>query len=259
MEYSIQEVARAAGTTSRTLRHYDSIGLVSPTRVGHNGYRYYDNAALVRLQRVLLLRELGLGLDAIAQVLRAQDGGSSEAQILTTHLELLRQERERITHQIGAVERTIAALITDEQEANLMEQNIFDGFDHTQYRDEVEQWWGSDAYARSDRWWRTLGHEGQREWQERLAALNADWIAAWRSGEDSTSPAAQRLAQRHVAWLESVPGTPAHDDETQLKDYVLGLGDMYVADDRFAANYGGVDGATFVRDTLRVYFGEEMR
>ena len=66
MEITIQQLAKAAGTTSRTLRHYDSVGLVSPSRIGSNGYRYYDDRSLVRLQRVLLLRELGLGLDADA-------------------------------------------------------------------------------------------------------------------------------------------------------------------------------------------------
>ena len=55
-EWSIQEVARLAGTTSRTLRHYDAIGLLTPARIGTGGYRYYDSAALVRLQRILLLR-----------------------------------------------------------------------------------------------------------------------------------------------------------------------------------------------------------
>ena len=54
MELSIQEVARATGTTSRTLRHYDGIGLLTPSRIGHNGYRYYDDAGLVRLHRILL-------------------------------------------------------------------------------------------------------------------------------------------------------------------------------------------------------------
>ena len=58
MEWTIQEVARKAGTTSRTLRHYDQIGLLSPSHIGHNGYRYYDATAVVRLQRILLLREL---------------------------------------------------------------------------------------------------------------------------------------------------------------------------------------------------------
>ena len=60
-EWSIQQIAKLAGTTSRTLRHYDEIGLLKPSRVGSNGYRYYDGAALLQLQRILLLRELGLG------------------------------------------------------------------------------------------------------------------------------------------------------------------------------------------------------
>ncbi len=81
-DWSIQEIARLAGTTSRTLRHYDDIGLLPPSRIAPNGYRHYDAAALVRLQRILLLRELGLGLPQIAEVLGpstssgAQGGGS---------------------------------------------------------------------------------------------------------------------------------------------------------------------------------------
>src|SRR5690625_4269366 len=51
MEWSIQQIARLAGTTSRTLRHYDDIGLVPPSRIGLKGYRYYDGPALIRLQR----------------------------------------------------------------------------------------------------------------------------------------------------------------------------------------------------------------
>ena len=52
-DWSIQEVARLAGTTSRTLRHYDAVGLLPPSRVAANGYRHYDADALVRLQRCL--------------------------------------------------------------------------------------------------------------------------------------------------------------------------------------------------------------
>ena len=75
-DWSIQEIARLAGTTSRTLRHYDDIGLLAPSRVAHNGYRHYDQTALVRLQRILLLRELGLGLPRIGEVLDAPSKGS---------------------------------------------------------------------------------------------------------------------------------------------------------------------------------------
>ena len=266
MEYSIQQVAKAAGTTSRALRHYDSIGLVPPSRIGLNGYRYYDDLALVRLQRVLLLRELGLGLDAIGRVLAAQDSqasgrspGEAEAEILARHLELLRQEQRRIESQIGSVERTIAALATtdahtiDDEGAGLMAENMFDGFDHTQYREEVEQRWGADAYAKSDDWWRGLGAEGQADWKRLLAELNGDWARAAQRGEDPASPVAQDLARRHVEWLRGVPHTPASIEGGDLAGYVLGLGEMYVTDERFAANYGGAEGAAFVRDALKAY------
>jgi len=263
--YSIQEVAKAAGTTSRTLRHYDRVGLVPPSRIGQNGYRYYDERALVRLQRVLLLRELGLGLDAIGQVLTAQDAqseagerpGRAEARILRTHLELLQRERQRLAAQIGAVERTIAALEDRDgtpnekkREGDLMSQNMFDGFDHTQYREEVEQRWGADAYRAGDRWWRELGEEGRAEWQARSAQLASDWAEAAKRGEDPEGDAAQELARRHVDWLRGIDGTPAAAPGGDLAGYVTGLAEMYVADERFAANYGGLEGASFVRDAL---------
>lgn len=262
MEYSIQEVAKAAGTTSRTLRHYDNIGLVSPSRIGANGYRYYDNSSLVRLQRVLLLRQLGLGLDAIRDVLQGQEAEPTvEARILSDHLELLRKEQRRIAVQIGSVERTIAALTEADKQSegvNLMEQNIFEGFDHTQYKDEVEQRWGANAYVKSDQWWRGLGDQGQDSWKQRMQQLGLDWIAAAERGEDPASAAAQELAKRQVEWLSAIPGTPAHEKDGDLAGYLLNLGEMYVADERFAVNYGGVEGAAFVRDTLRHYVDAEL-
>jgi len=69
MSWSIAQVARMSGTTSRTLRHYDAMGLLPPAYVGSNGYRYYERDQLLRLQEILLLRELGLGLDAVGSVL----------------------------------------------------------------------------------------------------------------------------------------------------------------------------------------------
>lgn len=79
-----------------------------------------------------------------------------------------------------------------------MSENIFDGFDHTQYQEEVEQRWGKDAYARSDTWWRGLGEHGQAEWKKRAHQLGLDWIAAAERGEHPASPVAQELAARHV-------------------------------------------------------------
>lgn len=247
MDWSIQDIARLAGTTSRTLRHYDDVGLLAPSRIGSNGYRYYDEPALVRLQRILMLRDLGLGIPAIADVLAGQ---RDDGQALRAHLDWLQQERQRIDRQIASVENTIGSLEGGEQ---LMAENMFDGFDHTQYKEEVEQKWGAQAYADGDRWWRSLSKEEKSAWQERVSALSADWADAATRGIAPDSVEAQELAKRHADWLGSIPGTPASGTGVPVKEYFVGLGEMYVADERFAANYGGVEGATFVRDAMRVY------
>ncbi|WP_431074472.1 MerR family transcriptional regulator [Microbacterium phyllosphaerae] len=253
-DWSIQEIARLAGTTSRTLRHYDDVGLLPPSRIAHNGYRHYDESALVRLQRILLLRELGLGLPQIAEVLNPTDAQQSEEAALETHLALLREEQNRLARQIASVENTIDALRGGEE---LMAENMFDGFDHTRYREEVEQRWGRKTYADSDRWWRGMTDAERAEWQQRVSDLGRDWIAAAESGVDPASAEAQDVARRHVEWLTGIPGTPAAAPDGDVKAYVLGLGEMYVADPRFGANYatsaGGTHGAEFVRDALRVY------
>lgn len=150
MEWSIQDLARSAGTTSRTLRHYGDVGLLTPSRVGSNGYRYYDQESLVRLQRILLLRELGLGLPAIAEVL---EGQRDTASALRTHLVLLKQERQRLGRQIESVRTTLRKTEGGEQ---LVAEEVFDGFDHTQYEQEVTERWGREAYEQGDRWWRSL-------------------------------------------------------------------------------------------------------
>jgi len=242
MDWSIQQIARFAGTTSRTLRHYGDIGLLEPSRIGAGGYRYYDEAALVRLQRILLLRDLGLGLTAIADLLSQT---TADADALATHLRWLRQEQERLDRQIGAVESTIEKLSKGE---GLMAEEVLDGFEHTLYKEEVEKRWGAESYADGDRWWRGMTDEERARWRESQDSLLAGWREAAASGVPVDGQVAQGLARRQFEWLSGIPGVPTVD-----RGYYLGLAEMYVADERFAANYGGVEGAAFVRDAMRVY------
>jgi DNA-binding transcriptional MerR regulator len=249
MEWSVQQLARIAGTTSRTLRHYDSIGLLRPTRTGGNGYRYYGEAALLRLQRILLLRALGLGLPAVAEALANEHQAETA---LVGHLEWLRQERARLGRQIAAVQHTLEAV---KEGREFMAEKMFDGFDHTRYQEEVEERWGRNGYARGDTWWRGLDPDRQDAWKRDAQHLAADWAAAAGSGAAPDRAEAQALARRHIEWLGGIPGTPAAPGHSkgELKEYLAGLGEMYVADPRFAANYGGTAGAAFVRDALLAY------
>ncbi|WP_438295822.1 MerR family transcriptional regulator [Streptomyces sp. HUAS TT7] len=107
MAWPIAEVARMSGVTVRTLRHYDEIGLLLPAWIGANGHRYYEEGQLLRLQQVLVLRALGLGLPEIGRILAAQ---VDELEALRGHYRRLLAERDRLDALVGTVARTIAEL-----------------------------------------------------------------------------------------------------------------------------------------------------
>ncbi|WP_411081436.1 MerR family transcriptional regulator [Streptomyces sp. cmx-18-6] len=245
MEWSIQEIARQAGTTSRTLRHYGDLGLLTPSRVGNNGYRYYDQNALVRLQRILLLRELGLSLPAIRDVL---EGQRDTAVALRAHLRLLEQEQARIGRQIASVRTT---LHKTQEGMELMADEVFDGFDHTAHEREVTERWGREAYEKGDRWWRSLGEAGKKAFQDEHETIARDWGRAREAGLDAGGDEAQDIARRHCAWLS----TSTAPSGGPSRSYVIGLGEMYVADPRYGKNYDryGDGTAAFVRDALTIY------
>lgn len=242
MDWSIQDIARLAGTTSRTLRHYGDLGLLSPSRIGSNGYRYYDADALARLQRILLLRELGLGLPAIGEVLA---GHSGDADALLTHLRWLQQEKHRLDRQIRAVETTIRKTEGGEQ---LMAEEMLDGFDHTQYREEVEERWGKEAYAAGDRWWKKLTDAEKAGFMRQQRQIQADYAAAFEAGEPVDGDVVQEITQRHHDWIQL-----GWQGREVTAEAMRGLGQMYVDDPRFGANYGGIEGASYVRDAMAVY------
>ncbi len=242
MEWSISDVARLAGTTSRTLRHYGEMGLLAPSRVGGNGYRYYDQDCLVRLQRILLLRELGLGIAAITEVLNGEQQDTVAA--LRTHLELLQQERERIGRQIASVQTTLRKTERGEQ---LMAEEVFDGFDHTRYEQEVTERWGRQAYQRGDQWWRSLSAAEKKAFQQQQLDIAKDFARAHLAAAPVDSTEVQAITQRQFDWL-SITTNPT-------KGHFIGLAEMYVADPRFTANYDrhGAGTAGFVRDAMKVY------
>ncbi|EMY32813.1 MerR family transcriptional regulator [Arthrobacter crystallopoietes BAB-32] len=173
------------------------------------------------------------------------EGAADTVAALRGHLELLLQERDRLERQIESVLTTITKTERGEE---LMASEMFNGFDHTQYKEEVEQRWGKEAYAKGDQWWRGMSDDARTAWQEQTRTLMRDWIAAAEAGSAPDSDEAQVLAQRQFDWLAGANG-----GQDVSYGYFTGLGAMYVADPRFSANYGGEAGAAFVRDAMQVY------
>ena len=126
-----------------------------------------------------------------------------------------------------------------------MAEQMFDGFDHTAHRREVAERWGEQAAADSDRWWQGLDEALKGDWKAQTAALGAAWTDAATRAIAPDGAEAHELAARHVAWLRGIPGTPTADPDGDVAGYVRGLGELYVADPRFAANYGGQAGAEY--------------
>ncbi|WP_052868739.1 MerR family transcriptional regulator [Streptomyces niger] len=137
MDWPIAEVARMSGVTARPLRHYDEIGLLPPARIGANGHRYYGERQLLRLQQILVLRALGVGLPEIGRILAEQ---VDEVQALRGHYRRLLAERDRLDALAATVSRTIAELEQSRKDGTTMTainrpENLFEGVQPSQYEE----------------------------------------------------------------------------------------------------------------------------
>src|SRR5579871_4049452 len=125
--YQVKEVAALARVSVRALHHWDELGLLVPRGRTEAGYRLYDDEDLLRLQQILVSRELGMPLEAIRRSLDDPRFDRREA------LRAQRRELEaRAAHTAGmlrAVDHALAAL--DETEGGTMDaEKLFEGFDH---------------------------------------------------------------------------------------------------------------------------------
>lgn len=243
MEYGIGDLARHAGITSRTLRHYHSLGLLIPSRTAPNGYRYYGGNELVRLQRILLLRDLGLGLEAIAGVL---DGQTDTVPALRVHRRWLDAERHRLAEMSRTVDATIAAL---EQGETMSAKDMYRGFEPNPYEDEARTRWGDQAVEDSNRRINALGPQGRTAMLAEHEAIASELAACLDAALPAEDARTQAAVARHHAWvsLSWIPG----------RDAYIALGEMYVSDARFTAAYDAPKGRP-TREGLAAYLCSAM-
>ena len=103
MKMQIKAFTRLSGVSVRTLHYYDEIGLLRPAAVdGQTGYRYYDEASLLRMQEILFYRELDFPLKSIVEILSSPHYNKEEA--LMEQRELLRLKKERLERLMEAID-----------------------------------------------------------------------------------------------------------------------------------------------------------
>ncbi|MFD5817476.1 MerR family transcriptional regulator [Streptomyces sp. NPDC127038] len=229
MGYSVGQVAGFAGVTVRTLHHYDEIGLLAPGGRSHAGHRRYSDADLDRLQQILFYRELGFPLDEVAALLDDPDADPRASlrrrhELLTARIERLQEMAAAVEHAMEA--HTMGIDLTPEERFE-----VFGDKDPEEHAQEAERrWGGTETYAESRR--RTARYT-KDDWK-RMRAEAASWDerygALMGTGERPDGERAMDLAEEHRQHITKWFYTCTYEIHR-------GLGEMYVADERFTAYY----------------------
>ena len=237
---TVNEVSKITGVSVRALHHYDAIGLLKPAKVTEAGYRMYDDAAISRLQSILLFRELQFPLKEIKRILDSPDFDPAEA--LSQQIELLELQYNRIGRLISFAREI------KEKGGAAMDFKVFDTSELEEYKAEVKAKWGhTQAYKEYEEKAAAQSDLSRAEIAGRLMTIFAE-IGTCRHG----SPSAKEV-QEKIAALQ----TFITDNYYVCTDEILnGLGQVYVDDARFKKSIdkaGGDGTAEFVREAISVY------
>jgi DNA-binding transcriptional MerR regulator len=231
-DLTVKQLAVISGVTVRTLHHYDEIGLLAPAHVAANGYRYYGRAEMLRLQRILFHRELGVPLGEIAALLDLE--GADQVGVLLRHREKLEAERERYRVLIETIDRTVADL---KGETNMPNADLYKGF--SAERQAGYEAWLIERYgepmkadiARSQQAMARMGPDGQAAMMDTLRDIETALAEGMTRGIDPASDVVDGLIARHRAWVAA-----AWDKPCPPAAYA-GLADLYLSHPDFIARF----------------------
>ncbi|MBZ0318046.1 MAG: MerR family transcriptional regulator [Anaerolineae bacterium] len=223
--YTVKQLADLAGVSIRTLHYYDEIGLLKPSSVGDNGYRYYEAEAVYRLQQILFFREMELGLLQIKEIM-----GQPEFDLmmtLVTHRQALQDKIARLQTLIHTIDQTLAHLTG---EVDMSKKKLFEGFteeEQERYAQEASEKYGAETVQASMQLWKSYGKEKQAAIMQEGKVIYQDMLAA--IGQDATSAGVQAIVARwHQHLRYFYEPTP---------EILRGLGHHYNDDPAFHANF----------------------
>lgn len=237
---TVHEVSNISGVSIRTLHHYDAIGLLKPTTVTQSGYRLYDDAALERLQSILLFRELGFPLKDIRVIIDSPVFDKREA--LRQQIKLLELKRKQIDGLISLAYNII------NNGGNIMDFSAFDKREQEKYAKEAkERWGGTSAYAEYE-----TRVQGKSDGEQIKAADGLMRIFAEMGKIKNSAPDSEK-AQAIVKKLQQYITDNYYTCTPQI---LSSLGAMYTGDERFKQNIdsaGGEGTAEFTALAIEAY------
>lgn len=250
--YTVKQMARLSGVSVRALHHYDDIGLLKPASVGENGYRYYGRDELLRLQQIMLHRELDLPLDEIAALLDAE--GFDRLAALRSHRDRLAAKAERYATLLRTLDATLAAL---KGEQTMDDKDFYKGFE-PEKQAAYEAWLierhGEPMRERIEtakdgirQRVRDLGRAGVESLQAEAGAIEQGMAKALSEGLPVDCESVRALMRRHRDWVA------AGWNRLPTGDAFSGLAGLYLEHPDFKARYEAV------QPGLTEYLAEAMR
>lgn len=243
MAYTINEIARLANVSTRTIRYYDEIGLLAPAYTGKNGYRYYDRNSLLLLQQVLFFRELEMPVKEIANIL--ENPVFNLVETLLMHRQALQKESRRIQKLISTIDNTINMIKGDRE---MTDQELFVGFDEEKYAKEAKDRWGdTDAYKQSIQRWSSYSETQKEKIKNEGGEITTRMVgvhAECKPGDEVI----QKAVGDYLAYLNKY-------FYTCNAEFLRRLSMMWVEDPRFAVNYERIreGGAQFVHEAVEIF------
>lgn len=236
MKMQIKEFAELTGVSVRTLHYYDEIGLLKPSKVdAQNGYRFYDEKSLERMQEILFYRELDFSLKTIAEILSSPDYDKHQA--LSRQRKLLLSKKERLEQLIAAIDSV------EKGEGFMTTNNDYEALKN-KYADEVRQRWGNtEAYKENQ--------QRDTDFSKAAALLDAVFEEFAELNRSGTSPNDEPAKIQ----VEKLQQCITDNFYTCTNEILAGLGQMYVADERFKTNIDkhGEGTAEFVSACIKSY------
>lgn len=230
--YSVKQVSALSGVSVRTLHLYDEIGLLKPCIRTESRYRLYGEKELLRLQQILFYKELDFSLEQIGNILDDPEFDISHA--MQGHREALLKRRDRIDTLIATIDKTIVQL---NERTMLKPEALYAGLPKevgTTYRNQAMKEYGTDTVKRSENFLSKMGKEGFEKLKEEAREISEQLFRL--QGDDFSSTAVQKQIERHYVSTRMFWGT-AHLTDKQAEAY-KGLGQLYVADERFTMYNG---------------------
>ena len=249
MKYSISQLSKLAGVSSRTLRYYEEIGLLLPREKGDNGYRYYDSRQVDRLQQIMFYRSFDMELDDIKNILNSDDFNPVTA--LESHLVKLENQKAKINRLIDSVNKTIMSLkgettMSDKEKFAAFKQNIVNE-NEKKYGAEIRKKYGDKTVDDTNKKILDMSQESWNSLEELNERLNKTLKAAVEEGNPA-SETAQKACALHKEWL-------GHYWNFYSKEAHLNLCLMYTQDERFKEYYEKIAPgcADFLYEAMKIY------